>query len=205
MATTTAPAPLGRAARRLAADLFSPQIQRPLQSLLSQTYGKPVELNLTKLKRPQLDSEVLASVVTQKLRDRRNTPRKVIRDMVSRTQLPMSQSQVHSLADHAAAATRALARDPSTSSGGRRRAPIANVLAQLRLKQISSVRVSAAGRLGKRMTANRAQEKVARKGLTSKGPGYMVRGFKKNHTDFTFEAGKRRVGAYGIKVHVGHS
>lgn len=196
---------MGRAARRVAADLFAPQVQRPLQSLLSQVYGKPVELNFTKVRRPQLDSEVLASLVTQKLRDRRNTPRKIIREVVSRTQLPMSQSAVPSLASHAAAATRSLARDPSTSSSGRKRAPIASIIQQLRLKQISSVRVSAAGRLGKRMTANRAQEKVARKGLTSKGPGYMVRGFKKNHTDFTFEAGKRRVGAFGIKVYVGHS
>ena len=197
--------PTGRAAKRLAIDLLSPKIQSPFESLLSQTYGKPVQLNIIKLKRPQLDADILANVVTQKLRDRRNTPRRVIRDAVWRAQLPTSMSQVPSLADHAAAATRALAKDPSRATMARAKAPIGSVVDSLRLPQVSSVRVSAAGRLGKRMTANRAQEKVARKGLTSKGPGFMVRGVRKAHEVVSFRAGKRRVGAYGIKVSVGHS
>jgi hypothetical protein len=197
--------PPGRAAKRLAVDLLSPQIRAPFESLLSQAYGKPVELNIVKLQRPQLDADILANVVTQKLRDRRNTPRRVIREAVWRAQLPTSQSQVPSLADHAAAATRALARDPSRATIGRTQAPVTSVVRQLRLKQVSSIRVSAAGRLGKRMTANRAQEKVARKGLTSKGPGFMIRNVRKGHTNVSFRAGKRRVGAYGIKVAIGHS
>lgn len=197
--------PVGRAARRLAADLFSPTTQKPLQSLLSQVYGKPVELNLVELRRPQLNSDILASLVTQKLKDRRNTPRRVIRDVVWKAQLPTTQSQVPSQADHAIAATKALAKDPSTSSMARAKAPIGHIMHSLRLKQVSSIAVGANGRLGKRMTANRADKKTARKGLTSKGPGFIVRGVRKNHTDYSFRAGKRRVGAFGIKVSVGHS
>ena len=206
--TTTAimsAAPAGRAARQLAADLFSPTTQRPLQSLLSQVYGKPVELNLVKLQRPHLNSEILASLVTQKLKDRRNTPRRVIREVVWKAQLPIAQSQVPSQSDHAIAATKALAKDPSTSSMARAKAPIGHIMHSLRLKQVSSIAVGANGRLGKRMTANRADKKTARKGLTSKGPGFIVRGVRKNHTDYSFRAGKRRVGAFGIKVSVGHS
>jgi hypothetical protein len=202
---TMSAAPAGRAARQLATDLFSPTTQKPLQSLLSQVYGKPVELNLVQLKRPQLNSDILASLVTQKLKDRRNTPRRVIRDVVWKAQLPTSQSQVPSQADHAAAATKALAKDPSTSSMARAKAPIGHIMHSLRLKQVSSIRVGANGRLGKRMTANRADKKTARKGLTSKGPGFVVRGTRKNHTDYSFLAGKRRVGAFGIKVSIGHS
>lgn len=198
-------APIGRAARALAVDLLNSTTQRPLQSLLSQVYGKPVELNLVKLNKPHLNSEILTSLITQKLRDRRNTPRRVIRDVVWKAQLPTAQSQVPSQADHAAAAIKALSKDPSTSSLARAKAPIGHVMHALRLKQVSSIRVGARGRLGKRMTANRAERKSARKGLTSKGPGYVLRGVNKNHTDHTFQAGKRRVGAYGIKVAVGHS
>ncbi|OQO13921.1 hypothetical protein B0A48_00796 [Cryoendolithus antarcticus] len=200
-----APATYTRTARRLATDLLCPTIKAPIESLLSRLYAKPVTLHLTKLARPQLDAEILANLVTQKLRDRRNTPRKVIRDAVWRAQLPVSQSQVPSLASHAKAAETALARDPSRATLGRQRASLSSVVAGLRLKQVSSVYVSAAGRLGKRMTANRAQEKVARKGLTSKGPGFMVRGVGKAHTRVALKAGKRRVGAFGIRVAVGHS
>ncbi|KAM0723467.1 hypothetical protein Q7P37_000453 [Cladosporium fusiforme] len=197
--------PIGRAAKRLAVDLLSPTMQRPLESLLSKTYGKPVELNLVQLKQPHLNSDILASLVAQKLKDRRSTPRKVVRELVGRAQLPTAQSQVPSQADHAAAALKALAKDPSTSSLARSKAPIGHIMHSLRLKQVSSIRVGADGRLGKRMTADRSEKKTARKGLTSKGPGYVLRGVIKNHTDYSFEAGKRRVGAYGIKVTVGHS
>lgn len=199
------PPPVGRAAKRLAVDLFTPGVQRPLQSLLAKTYGKPVELNFVELKRPHLNSEVLASLVTQKLKDRQNTPRRVVREVVRRAQLPTSQSEVPSQADHAKAAAKALAKDPSTSSMARAKAPIGHIMHSLRLKQVTSISVGAAGRLGKRMTANRAQSKTARKGLTSKGPGYVIRGIEKNHTETVVEAGKRRVGAFGIRVSVGHS
>lgn len=198
-------APAGRAAKRLATDLLSPTTQRPLQSLLSQMYGKPVELNITELKRPQLNSDILSSLAAQQLKDRRNTPRRVIRNLVWKAQLPTAQSQVPSQADHAAAAVKALAKDPSTSSLARAKAPIGHIMHALRLKQVSSIRIGANGRLGKRMTANRADSKTARKGLTSKGPGFLVRGTRKDHTDFSFQAGKRRVGAFGIKVAIGHS
>ena len=199
------PAPAGRAARKLVTDLFAPTTQKPLQSLLSQVYGKPVELNLVELKRPQLNSDIPASLVTQQLKDRRNTPRRVIREVVWKAQLPTAQSQVPSQADHAIAATKALAKDPSTSSLARAKAPIGHIMHSLRLKQVSSIAVGANGRLGKRMTANRADKKTARKGLTSKGPGFLVRNVRKNHTDYSFRAGKRRVGAFGIKVSIGHS
>jgi hypothetical protein len=183
-------APAGHAARKLAADLFSPTTQKPLQSLLSQVYGKPVELNLVNLKRPHLNSDILASLVTQKLKDRANTPRRVIRDVVWKAQLPIAQSQVPSQADHAIVATKALAKDPSTSSMARAKAPIGHIMHSLRLKQVSSIAVGANGRLGKRMTANRADKKTARKGLTSKGPGFLVRGVRKNHTDYSFRAAR---------------
>jgi len=70
---------------------------------------------------------------------------------------------------------------------------------------VSSVRVQAAGRLSARMTANRAQKKIARRGANGKGAGYMTRGFRKGHVGVSFKAGKRRIGAYGVRVDLGHS
>ena len=198
-------APAGRAAKRLAADLFSPTTQLPFQSLLSRVYGKPVELNLVRLNAPQLNSDILASLVAHRLRDRSNTPRRVVRDVVWKAGLPTSQSQVPSQADHAAVATKALSKDPSISSLARAKAPIGHIMHSLRLKQVSSISVGAKGRLGKRMTADRAEKKTARKGLTSKGPGFVVRGVGKSHISHGFQIGKRRVGAYGVRVTIGHS
>ena len=50
-----------------------------------------------------------------------------------------------------------------------------------------------------------AEKKTARKGLTSKGPGFVVRGVGKSHISHGFQIGKRRVGAYGVRVTIGHS
>lgn len=197
--------PIGRAAQRLATDLFSPKMKTPLESLLSRTYGKPVELNLTQLKKPELNAHILSRLVAQKLKDRRNTARRIVRDAVWGARLPTQQSQVPSQTDHAAAALKALAKDPSTSSLARSKAPIGHIMHSLRMKQVSSISVLAGGRLGKRMTANMAEYKLARKGLTSKGPGYVLRGVRKNHIEYGWSKGKRRVGAFGIKVHIGHS
>ena len=73
------------------------------------------------------------------------------------------------------------------------------------MSQVSSVRVEAAGRLSKRITANRSQRKVARRGANAKSAGFMVRGFRKAHMAVSMKAGKRRIGSYGIRVDLGHS
>lgn len=199
-------APIARSSARASINLFDPAHQAGLQSLLAKTYGKPVELNIIKLRRPHLDSDILAGVVTQKLRDRRLPPRRVIRDAAWKAQLP-SEREVMELQQAkkqsgVAISSKALER---SSAFGPLRQSTSNILRQLKLSQVSSVRVEAAGRLSKRITANRAQRKVARRGANGKAPGYMMRGFRKSHVSVTLRAGKRRIGAYGVRIDLGHS
>lgn len=79
------------------------------------------------------------------------------------------------------------------------------ILRDLNLSQVSSVSVGAAGRLTKRISANRAQSKVARRGATAKGEMHLLKGWQKQSVTGAIRAGKRRIGQYGIRVELGHS
>ena len=186
--------------------LLDPAHQRGLTSLLSQTYGKPVHLNLVKLQRPHDDPDILAQFVTQKLRDRKNSPRRVIRDAAWKADLPSAlaitkkQQELHSRRV-------AQARDPLTldklTLGGAQK--ISEVVKDLAPPQVSSVRVQAAGRLSKRITANQADSKVAIRGTTKKKPTHIVRGTIKANQAQAQRSGKRRIGVYGVRVDLGYS
>lgn len=194
------------AAKRNAVNLFDPAHQAGLQSLLSKVYAKPVELNIIKLRRPHLDADILSSVVTQKLRDRKTAPRRVIRDAAWKAQLPSDRSVVELQQAKKQPGTMVTSRALERSSAfGPLRTQTSRIIQSLKLSQVSSVRVEAAGRLSKRITANRSQRKVARRGANAKAAGYMTRGFRKAHVTVSQKAGKRRIGSYGIRVDLGHS
>jgi len=202
----TPPTMSASAAKKGAINLIDPAQTAGLQSLLSRLYGKPVQLELTKLRRAHLDADILAAAVTQRLRDRKNQPRRVIRDAAWKAQLPSDRAVVElqqaKKQPGVAVTSRAVER---ASAFGPLRTPTSNILRSLKLSQVSSVAVGAAGRLTKRITANRSQRKVARRGANAKGAGYMVRGFRKSHVKVALRHGKRRIGSYGIRVKVGHT
>jgi len=189
--------------------LLSPAQFAGLQSLLTKLYNKPVHLRLQPLRRPHLDADVLASVVSTRLRDRRAIPRRIIRDAAWKAQLPTPASLVALRQARQRAGVvvegKVLERHSGYGAGVGGRTPTSRILAGLRLSRVSSVRVEAAGRLSKRITANRSQRKVARRGASGKGKGYMVRGFRKAHVGVAMREGKRRIGSYGVRVEVGHS
>ena len=85
------------------------------------------------------------------------------------------------------------------------RAAVGDVVKDLALSQVTSVEVGAAGRLSARITANRAQGKIARAGATNKRHTHLVRGRYKASETRGMRAGKRRIGSYGIRVKLGHS
>jgi hypothetical protein len=192
------------ASRRAVPPFFDPAHQRGITSLLSQTYGKPVDLKLTKIARPHQEADILAQVVVTKLKDRKNAPRRIIRDAAWKNNLPTQTILTRQARE---LQLRRNAEKPLTlerlTMGGR--APISDVVTDLALSQVSSVEVEAAGRLSARITANRAQGKVARAGATNKGEAHIVRGAHKTSTTTGMRAGKRRIGSYGIRVKLGHS
>lgn len=183
--------------------LLQPSQQAGLQSLIAQIYGKPVDLKLIKLNKPHLDADILAAIVAQRLRDRRNNTRRVIRDATWKAPLPNPQTiAAIQQAKHQRKPTAFSWRD--FTFGNTAQTSAATITDQLAVSQVSSVQVEAAGRLTKRLTANRAEKKMARIGATAKGRARMVRGFRKAHVQKGFAVGKRRVGQFGIRVSLGH-
>lgn len=184
--------------------ILDPTQQIGLQGLIARIYGKPVELNLIKLNKPHLDADILSAVVAQRLRDRRNTPRRVIRDATWKAPLPNAQAV-------AAIQQKKLQRQAVKFSwddftmGNLGQTSNGTIKEKLALSQVSSVEVEAAGRLTKRLTANRSAKKMARRGANSKGPAVLLRGFRKAHVQYAFAGGKRRVGQFGIRVSLGHA
>lgn len=175
-----------------------------LRRIMEQVYKRPVDLKLIKLSKPQLDADILSAVVAQQLKDRRNTPRRVIRDATWRAALPNAQAVSNIIqAKHERQPERfrwddfTLANTSQTNSS--------TILDKVALSQVTSVGVEAAGRLTKRLTANRSQRKMARHGATAKEAGPILRGFQKAHVQHGFSGGKRRVGQFGIRVALGHA
>lgn len=193
------------AVKRGAVDLLDPRHSVGLQSLLTRVYNKPVELQLVKLRRPHLDVDILSAHITQKLADRRLQPRKVIREAAWKSNLPTDRAVTELQQAKKQAPTMVSSPAVEKSSAfGPLRPETAEILRKLKLSQVMSIRVEAAGRLTKRMTANRSQRKSARRGGNGKGPGYMTRGFRKGHVQVSQRHGKRRVGSYGVRVDLGH-
>lgn len=192
--------------RRTPPPLLDPSHQRGLTSLLSQTYGKPVSLNLVKLHQPHHDPDILAQFVTQKLRDRKNAPRRIIRDAAWKADLPTALALTKKQQEKHTRDIEQLAK-PLTLEGLKfgEVEKVGEVLKGLDLSQVSSVRVEAGGRLSKRITANRAQGKVAIRGATKKGPTHILRGAIKANAAQALRAGKRRIGSYGVRVDLGYS
>ncbi|SMR52594.1 unnamed protein product [Zymoseptoria tritici ST99CH_3D1] len=184
--------------------VLDPAQQKGLESLISRIYSKPVSFKMIQLAKPHLDADILAAYVAQLLTDRRNTPRRVIRDATWKAPLP------NALAITAITQAK-LQKRPRVFSpqdftlGAASRTSAQGIVEELGLSAVSSVQVEAAGRLTKRLTANRSQRKMARAGANAKGPGVMLRGFRKAHVQVAFRGSKRRVGQFGIRVRLGHT
>lgn len=184
--------------------LLSTSVRAPFASLLSQVYAKPVQLNLTKLDKPHLDASILAAVAAEKMRDRRTRPRQVHSTLVHDVVLPQ-QADVQNSADYERTTVKALRRRPSLQSVGAGRAGIQSILGELNPKRVSSITMRMGGRYGSRLNADRAAYAIARKGLSGKAPGFLVRNGRPVHTAYAIRAGKRKTGAFGIKIWLGHA
>jgi len=161
----------------------------PLTHLLSRIYNKPVQLNLVRLAHPHSDPHLLAQVISTQLKDRKRAALRVIRNTVRSIPLPSSTQQ--RLLALPAPPVRFL--KPARSA----------ILRTLR-RRVSSVRIEIHGRLTRRMTANRSLKKVAWKGMTTKGPSGVVLGWRKSKVEKSLVSGKRRIGAFGARVQIGH-
>jgi riboflavin biosynthesis pyrimidine reductase len=187
--------------------ILEPEQQAGLQSLIARIYGKPVDLRLVKLAKPHLDAEILAAFVAQRLCDRNNTPRRVIRDSTWKAPLPDPRVIAVTRQTKALKLIRGGKKFAWQDLSMKELAPTCTsaIMKELAVSQVSSVQVEAAGRLTKRLTANRSARKMARRGTTTKLPSPILLGHRKKHLQYAFRSGKRRVGQYGIRVLLGHT
>ncbi|KAF2858491.1 hypothetical protein K470DRAFT_259785 [Piedraia hortae CBS 480.64] len=192
-----------RKAAAASVDLLDPARKQGIQSLLSKVYNKPVELRLVKHSRPHLDGDILAGVVAQQLQDMRAVPRRIVRDAAWKMKLPSKPSITNMTQARFRPGTVVSSQQLQNSSTP---ATTSEIMKSLRLRQVTSVRISAAGRLSSRLTADRSQKKEAQRGPKAALPGHgqMVRGYINSLRTFSKRAGKRRIGGYGVKVSLGH-
>lgn len=190
--------------RRSTAPILDPTHQRGLVSLLSQTYNKPVELRLTRLTKPHQDADLLAQLVTQRQRGRHSNVRRILRSVTWKVGLPspvtisnFQQERQERKNAHQPLTLDALKHGPTPKAS--------EVMRDLNLSQVTSIRVKAAGRLSNRIAANRSMTKVSREGATSKGEDHLLKGWQKVNKTDAKRSGKRKIGGYGISVELGHS
>ncbi|KAF1986271.1 hypothetical protein K402DRAFT_463897 [Aulographum hederae CBS 113979] len=174
--------------------LLSPSFKAPLEASLARLYKKPVTLNLIPISHPSQNADILAQVVATQLRTPRSAVLRVIRNAIRYTKLaPPRRSEMNQPK-----------RDPIPGARQTAQSIQDAVMGRLRYRGVSSVRVEVRGRLTKRMTANRAVKKVAMKGRGNKGAAYMLRNSVKSNVASSLGTGKRRTGAYGVRIEVGH-
>ena len=185
-------------------DLYPLKVQqRPLINILTQVYGKPVELNLRPTSKSFLDASVLTKHVAQILRDRKNGP---VQSFKAAKKAPLpTRTSVPTLAEHSAVASRLLRRKPALRPVGAPRSKVSSVVREMMLKKVSSLHIEVRGRLGRRNNADRAAKKDIRRGLSAKAPGFMLRGVRPIQLQYSQINSKRRAGAFGVRAIVGHS
>lgn len=193
---------------RFVPHFFSPQHQAGLTSLLTQVYNKPVHLNLVKLNVQHHDADILAQRVALQLKDRKATPRRVIRDASWKAEMPSGiaiTKQKQELLQRKAMQKPLTLEGLTMGSRENNMMGVSDVLKDLALPQVTAVGIRTSGRLGARLTADQAKTKVARRGLTVKGEGHVVRGVEKGNKTQGMRHGKRKIGVFGVKVDLGHS
>ena len=170
-------------------NLFTYFRELGIVSVLIKIYGKIIEIKLIELKSIHLNSDLFASAVALKLRDRHNKAVKVLKKAIlCMVRVP----DLHTLRTF----------DDNIEKINKKN--ILNVISQ---QVVSGVRFEAAGRLTRRLTAMRAIFKIRyagslkniRSSLNNKA-STMLRGYVKSNLQYTALNTKTRNGSFGLKT-----
>lgn len=159
-----------------------------LTSLIEKLYKKKVEINLVELKSIHLNSDIFASAVSLKLRDRKNKAVRILRKAVLQmVRIP----DLHTL----------ITFDDHMETMNKN-----NIINTIKQQVVSGVRFEASGRLTRRLTAMRAVFKYRYAGsLKNIRSSYnnisstMLRGYVKANSQYTLINSKTRNGTFGLK------
>jgi hypothetical protein len=159
-----------------------------LISLLEKLYGKKTRINLVESRAVHLNSDVFASVVALKLRDRKNKVVRVLRKAVlNMVKIP----DLHTL----------ITFDDNGETLNKN-----NVVNNIKQQVVSGVRFEASGRLTRRLTAMRAVFKYRYAGSLknirssfNNESTTMLRGYIKSNLQQSLVNSKTRNGTFGLK------
>jgi len=179
-----------------------------LNSLISRVYKKKVEFNFVSLKYLHLNSDIFSESISIRLKNRKNRLLRVLKKALKLVKLPSVQKDsIHS---------------PLLETGNNEENKLyennyykhilgksnieKTVLDNIKYKTINGVRLEAAGRLSKRLTASRSVFKLKYKGsLKNIDSSYnglssvMLRGHIKPNLQYTNISSKTRNGSFGLK------
>lgn len=158
-------------------------------NLINKLYNKYVEIYIVELRSIHLNSDVFSSAVMLKLRDRKNKAVRILRKAILKmVKIP----DLHTIITFY-----------STIVSINKY----NILNFLKQQVISGVRFEAAGRLTRRLTAERAISKNRYMGsLKEMNSSYnnesatMLRGCVKSNSQYTIVDSKTRNGSFGLKT-----
>lgn len=172
-----------------------------LKKIISKLYNKKVQLNLVNQKYFYLNSDIFIKALSNKIKDRRTVVLKEMRKALSKIVLPEINIRVLRKKN-------SFFNFKKKSIGQVETFNILqdNIIKSIKYKHINGIRLEAAGRLSRRLTAARSVFKVAYTGtlknsdiLYKNKSIVMLRGHTKPNLQYTNLNMKTRNGAFGLK------
>ena len=175
-----------------------------LKSIISRVYKKKVVFNIVNLKYLHLNSDVFSESISIKLKNRKNRLLRVLKKALKLAKLPMLQQySIYSTGNNE---NNKFYTNKYYEHTLNKNNIEKTVLDNIKYKTINGVRLEAAGRLSKRLTASRSVFKFKYKGnLKNRDSSYnklssvMLRGHIKPNLQYTNISSKTRNGSFGLK------
>jgi hypothetical protein len=173
-----------------------------LKNILHTIYQKKVEFNIINLKYVHLNSDIISESIAIKLKNRKNRLLRVLRKLFKLIKIrPLYFFLKNKLSLYNYKTWTV------NSNIKKEKLKMQKVLYYLKNKRISGIRLEAAGRLTKRLTASRSLFKTKHKGslknIDSSYKGQssiLLRGFMKPNIQYSQINSKTRNGAFGLKT-----
>jgi len=176
-----------------------------LKHILYNIYKKKVEFNIVNLKYIHLNSDMLSESMAVKLRNRKNRILKVLNRVLRLIKVSSIHTFLKDKISNSYFNNYETLKMYSNLTG--KKMIMKRIINSIKYKKISGVRLEAAGRLTKRLTASRSIHKLKHKGsLKNIDSSYknissvVLRGYMKPNLQYTQINSKTRNGAFGLKT-----
>jgi hypothetical protein len=196
---------------------FNSTFLEPLIILLTKIYNKKVTFNIIRLKTYYLDSEILTQILLAKAINRNNKILRILKSCLFRIKVPNLNPRLIMREGTKLTGIQNVLIGEDTNLENKKdilnqtlyknkKINIEDYMSTIKNKTVSGVRLEAAGRLTKRITAARSIFKVKYVGtLKERASSYqgissvILRGNIKSNTQFSKQHSKNKIGSFGLK------